>query len=105
MIQSYQVDEHRGSRMMAHWLREIANWRETETEFDGTISETRFFTVSKATWGWLHEYGALAAINLDDTPGIISVAAYVDPDLGWNGWAWMHDEFRNSGLNPKEYRL
>lgn len=92
---------------MTRWLSEQREMRDTETELDGTTTETRYFRVSRATYEWLQEHGCLAAISLcdwmDDT--IISVAAFVDVDGRWNGWHWIHDELANSGMNPDKYGL
>jgi len=88
---------------MARRLRELTELRETEEGFDGFVSETRFFRVSRATYEWLQEHGTLAAISLCDDR-VISVTAELT-DTGWNGWHWLHDEMVSSGMNPELYGL
>lgn len=97
------------------WLRENRDLREVTSGFDGARFETRFFRVSKETFEWLEEHGSLAAICLHvgseiGEPGYwISVAAevYLSDDgtfqAGWNGWSWLHDEFKMAGLNPRDF--
>lgn len=94
-------------KTMARRLKALPEMTEIYTEFDGVISEVRFFRVSKSTYNWLAEHGALASVSLypDKSDTIISVAATVDSDCGWGGWSWIHDEFLNSGLNPSEWGL
>ena len=84
--------------MLRTIVREVKELRETETEQDGTISETRFFTLAPSRFLWLLEYGSLSAISpADYTRSMISVSAYVE-DGRWNGWDWMHDEFDSAGM-------
>jgi hypothetical protein len=87
---------------MARLLRELPEMTEQDRdEWQDFTSETRFFKVSKETYSWLEEHGQLAAVSLcgDQT---ISVTAELDGDR-WGGWNWMHDEFINSGLNPRDF--
>lgn len=92
---------------MTRRLRELVELRETEEGLDGFINEVRFFRVSKDTYKWLEEHGQLAAINLCDwmKDTVISVSAELDPDIGWGGWHWLHDEMLDSGMNPALYGL
>ena len=89
---------------MAKVMREQKELRETETDWQGIVYETRFFVVSKATYKWLEQYGCLAAVSLCDweTHPTISISAEVTP-TGWNGWNWAHDEFAMAGLNLGDY--
>ena len=88
-------------------LKEQKEKRETQTEFDGTKTQTRFFKVSKATYEWLEEHGCLSATALCGND-ILSVAAFFE-DWGsgeqWNGWNYLHDDFLNSGMCPADYGL
>jgi hypothetical protein len=85
---------------MAKMLKERREMRETETLWDGTVNETRFFKISARRFNWLLEYGTLAAVQpFDYVDHIISVSAYIDSDTEkWNGWNWLSDEFASAGL-------
>ena len=84
--------------MLRTIVKENTELRETETLSDGTVNETRFFTMAPSRFNWLLEHGTMAAVQpADHTRHLISVSAFIENGR-WNGWDWMQSEFDSAGM-------